>query len=185
MFRRWLILTTTTSFFARHIPGSQADVPLSKPPPCNQNITGFLAFRSVVQTLSTQHCSDISSSDIGRFVCCMVIGPHLSQTLTPFHFFTGCGGIKRSTLAYGIPRKPIEPSWSIPFTKPDSVLTIILSCCCAMHAIVNSMAIVDNTIVRFISLLFVRKDTKFWEIKYKRIPFLCSYTQNFVSLHTK
>jgi hypothetical protein len=54
-----------------------------------------------------------------------------------------------------------------------------------MQAIVNSMAIVDNTIVRFISLLFVRKDTKFWEIKYKRIPFLCSYTQNFVSLHTK
>src|SRR5574344_169204 len=83
MFRRCVTLTTTTSFFASHMPGSHAGVPLSKPPPCSHTITGFgsagLRFKPgrgvggklLLHTFSTQHCSDISSSDIGRFVCCI------------------------------------------------------------------------------------------------------------------
>ena len=112
MFNRWLMLTTTTSFLARHMPGSHSEVPESNPPPCNQNMTGLRVVgllivgdgMSVVHTLSTQQFSDICSSVIGRLVCCMVIGPQWSHLRTPLHFFTGCGGINRSTFAYGMPR---------------------------------------------------------------------------------
>ena len=62
--RRWLTLTTTTSFFARAMPGFHAEVPESNPPPWSHTITGFRACVSVVQTLSTQQFfSDISSSE--------------------------------------------------------------------------------------------------------------------------
>ena len=61
----------------------------------------------------------------------MVIGPQWSQTRMVSHLSTGSGGMKRSTLAYGMPRKPIVPSWSMPFTRPDCVLTTIGSLVCA------------------------------------------------------
>ena len=100
MLRRWLRLTTTTSFWANCIPGFHAEVPESKPPPWSHSITGLWAFTSVVHTFSTQQFSDISSSlSVFPHTCCIACGPQWSHTLTPFHFFTGCGGMKRSTLA--------------------------------------------------------------------------------------
>ena len=129
MFRRWLMLTTTTSLCASFIPGSQADVPESKPPPCSQTITGLEPLVSVVQTFSThEFFSDISASlSCLPHVCCIARGPQWSHTLMVSHLSTGSGGINRSTFAYGIPKKPIAPSWSKPFTSPDSVLTTICS----------------------------------------------------------
>ena len=101
MFKRWLMLTTTTSFLANCIPGFQADVPESKPPPCNHSITGLRAFRSVLHTFSThEFFSDISSSEsCCPHVCCITCGPQWSHLCMPFHLSTGSGGISRSTLA--------------------------------------------------------------------------------------
>ena len=101
MFSRWLMLTTTTSLWASRMPGFQADVPESKPPPCSHSITGFFAFRSAVHTFSThEFFSDISSSLSSRpHVCCITCGPQWSQALTPSHLSTGSGGIHRSTFA--------------------------------------------------------------------------------------
>ena len=125
MFSLWLTLTTTTPFWARCIPGSHSEVPESKPPPCSHTITGIEALVSVVQTFSTQEFfSDILSSGILRPFC-IACGPQWSHTRTVSHLGAGLGGINRSTVAYGMPRKPMDPSWSKPFTSPESVLTTI------------------------------------------------------------
>ena len=142
MFSRWFTLTTTTSFFANCCPGSHADVPESKPPPCSHTITGLCVEgevpvvrspSSIVQTFSTQQFSDISSSlNVLPQVCCIACGPQWSQALTPSHLSTGCGGMKRSTLAYGIPRKAIVPSCIVPLIRPD---VVFITCAEALTAV--------------------------------------------------
>ena len=83
------------------MPGSQAEVPESKPPPWSHTITGFLVFVPVVHTFSThEFFSDISASLICLpRVLCIACGPQWSHTMTVSHFSTGNGGMKRSTLA--------------------------------------------------------------------------------------
>ena len=101
MFSRWLRLTTTTSCLASPMPGLPAAEPESNPPPWIHSITGLDALTSVVQTFSTQEFfSDMRLSGTSRRpLPCMTCGPKWSQTRMPSHFSTGCGGMKRSTVA--------------------------------------------------------------------------------------
>ena len=94
--RRWLRLTTTTSFLARPMPGFQADVPESNPPPWHQNITGFFPLVSVVHTLSTQQSSALPFWMRPPWSDC---GPHWVQSRMVSHLSTGAGGMQRSALA--------------------------------------------------------------------------------------
>ena len=95
--------------------------------------------------------SDISSSlNLRPFVHCITCGPQWSQRLTPCQGFTGSGGMKRSTSAYGIPRKACVPSCSNPSMSPELIFTVNPSLVCPFEPMANAIIATITKILLFI-----------------------------------